>query len=220
MQSREGTPLGRGRNCLSQSWRLAAQRWRAVGPSQPHTMPQTAITTTSINRCLRLRVCRGSERDSKYEPMASTFTHLVVMRGVLACRSRPHQAIRDHATGERRYSLDVSGRGPSRHPSYPSHLYALALVWDLALGHCTALLEGHTGYVSSVAVTADGRAAVSGAWDKTVRVWDLALGHCTALLEGHTDEVRSVAVTADGRTAVSGSADHTVRVWDLALGRC
>src|SRR3954470_1812535 len=137
MQSREGTPLGRGRNCLSQSWRLAAQRWRAVGPSQPHTMPQTAITTTSINRCLRLRVCRGSERDSKYEPMASTFTHLVVMRGVLACRSRPHQAIRDHATGERRYSLDVSGRGPSRHPSYPSHLYALALG-----GRDTTLLRG------------------------------------------------------------------------------
>src|SRR5215218_672113 len=57
----------------------------AVGPSQPHTMPQTAMTTTSMSRCLRLRVCRGSERGSKYDPMDSTFTNLAAMRGVLAC---------------------------------------------------------------------------------------------------------------------------------------
>src|SRR5215475_16207711 len=54
----------------------------AVGPSQPHTMPQTASTTTSTKRCFRFRVCRGSESDSKYEPMDSTFTHGVVMRGI------------------------------------------------------------------------------------------------------------------------------------------
>src|SRR3954469_22821016 len=99
----------------------------AVGPSQPQTMPQTAITTTSISRCLRLRVCRGSERDSKYEPMDSTFTHLAVMRGVLACALRPHQAICNHAMGERRYRLGVSHRDRSRQPSYLSQLCALTL---------------------------------------------------------------------------------------------
>jgi WD40 repeat protein len=71
-----------------------------------------------------------------------------------------------------------------------------------------------------VAVTADGRTAVSGSDDRTVRVWDLPGGRCTAVLEGHTGWVRSVAVTADGRTAVSGSDDRTVRVWDLPGGRC
>jgi len=38
MQSREGTPLGRMRTAFSQSRRLAAQRWMAVGPSDPETM--------------------------------------------------------------------------------------------------------------------------------------------------------------------------------------
>ena len=51
--------------CWSHSRRFEAQRWMAVGPSQPHTMPQTAITTMSTRRCFRFRVCRGSERDSK-----------------------------------------------------------------------------------------------------------------------------------------------------------
>jgi WD40 repeat protein len=69
-------------------------------------------------------------------------------------------------------------------------------------------------------VSADGRTAVSGSDDKTVRVWDLSGGDCKAVLEGHEDRVFSVAVSADGRTAVSGSEDRTVRVWDLASGRC
>ena len=72
----------------------------------------------------------------------------------------------------------------------------------------------------SVALAGDGRTAVSGSDDRTVRVWDLAVGLCTAKLKGHTGNVRSVAVSADGRTAVSGSDDETVRVWDLAGGRC
>ena len=45
MQSREGIPLGSDRKFSSQSRRLSAQRWMAVGPSLPHKMPHTAITT-------------------------------------------------------------------------------------------------------------------------------------------------------------------------------
>jgi hypothetical protein len=79
-------------------------------------------------------------------------------------------------------------------------------------------LTGHTGGVLSVAVTADGRTAVSAGDDGTVRVWDLTTGTETRALTGHTDWVRSVAVTADGRTAVSAGDDGTVRVWDLTTG--
>jgi WD40 repeat protein len=71
-----------------------------------------------------------------------------------------------------------------------------------------------------VAVSADGRTAVSGSRDKTVRAWDLRSGSCSAVLEGHADLVFAVAVSADGRTAVSGSYDKTVRAWDLRSGSC
>ena len=42
------------------------------------------------------------------------------------------------------------------------------------------ILTGHTGWVESVAVTADGTRAVSGGEDGTVRVWDLATGRSRA----------------------------------------
>ena len=47
-------------------------------------------------------------------------------------------------------------------------------VWDLESDRCLATLEGHTHYVAAVALSADGRRALSGSADKTVRVWDLS----------------------------------------------
>jgi WD40 repeat protein len=78
------------------------------------------------------------------------------------------------------------------------------------------VLTGHTGDVHRMAVSADGRTAVSGGADGTVRVWDLARTAAPRELTGHTDDVYAVAVSTDGRTAVSGGHDGTVRVWDLA----
>src|SRR5437763_15995749 len=74
MQSREGMPLGKARCWASQEARCLAQRWMAVGPSHPQMMPQTAMTAIATIKCLRLRVCRGSLSDSKYEPMVPTST--------------------------------------------------------------------------------------------------------------------------------------------------
>jgi WD40 repeat protein len=91
-------------------------------------------------------------------------------------------------------------------------------VWDLASGRPERTLEGHTGPVQAVAVTADSQRMVSGGNDNTVRVWDLASGRLERTLEGHTLGVMAVAVIADGQRIVSGGGDGTVRVWDLASG--
>ena len=45
-------------------------------------------------------------------------------------------------------------------------------VWDLETGECRQTLEGHSGQVSSVGITPDGRTAISGSWDKTVRAFE------------------------------------------------
>ena len=86
-------------------------------------------------------------------------------------------------------------------------------------GPLVCTLEGHTGWVTAVAIIPDGRHAVSTSHDRTVQMWDLENGCRLRTLEGHTDRVHAVAVTPDGRRAISGSGDHTLRVWDLESGK-
>ncbi|MGO9460102.1 MAG: eIF2A-related protein [Rhodomicrobium sp.] len=78
---------------------------------------------------------------------------------------------------------------------------------------------GHSGSVNSVAFSPDGKTALSGNIDNTVRLWDLATDREIRKLEGHSEQVNSVAFSPDGKTALSGSLDHTARLWDLATGR-
>lgn len=85
---------------------------------------------------------------------------------------------------------------------------------------CTSLYEGHTADVCSVALSADGRRAISGSNDTTLCLWDLESGERVKILEGHTNWVRSVALSADGRQAISASADSTLRLWDLESSQC
>jgi WD40 repeat protein len=92
-------------------------------------------------------------------------------------------------------------------------------VWDLESGQTLRTLEGHTDTVWRVAVTPDGRRAVSASADKTLRLWDLESGRMIRTLEGHTDSVIAVAVMAAGRRAVSASDDQTLRLWDLESGK-
>ncbi len=56
-----------------------------------------------------------------------------------------------------------------------------------------------------MAVLADGRRALSGSYEDTLRLWDLETGESLRTLEGHTGGVTAVAVLADGRRALSGS---------------
>jgi hypothetical protein len=80
-------------------------------------------------------------------------------------------------------------------------------------------LEGHSAAVHGVAVTPDGKRAVSASWDKTLKMWGLESGRALRTLEGHSDNVYGVAVTPDGKRAVSASGDKTLKVWDLESGR-
>ena len=67
----------------------------------------------------------------------------------------------------------------------------------------------HTALVSSAAVDADGRWAVSGSYDKTIRVWSLADGALAITIRlpagpGNIGKVYAVAVSPDGAMIAAG----------------
>ena len=118
-------------------------------------------------------------------------------------------------------AVDAWARDLASHPGNGAWLAPLTPALTPTTDPLQQTLTGHDvfGPVWSVAVTADGKTAVSGGQEGSVRVWDLAAGRQQAAFTGQADVVWSVAVTADGNTAVSGGRDRTVEVWDLAAGR-
>jgi WD40 repeat protein len=70
--------------------------------------------------------------------------------------------------------------------------------------------------ISSAALSTDGKRALFGATDNSIRLWDLEKRAEVATLKGHTDVVTALAFTPDGQRAASGSWDKSVRLWNLA----
>ena len=54
-------------------------------------------------------------------------------------------------------------------------------------------LHGHTGWIESLACSADGVTLASGGRDQVVRLWDAGTGDALRTLHGHTGWVWSVA---------------------------
>lgn len=109
-------------------------------------------------------------------------------------------------------------------------------------GPLIATLSGHTDRVHHVAVSSDGRLAVSASADRTVVLWDLQALRRRQTFVGHGDEVNVALITPDGSRVISGSgkrkpfkawnlppavlarfaprdsADSTIRIWNAETG--
>ncbi len=68
-------------------------------------------------------------------------------------------------------------------PTSPPRLRSLRRrIWDLHTGTCRHVLQGHTGRINSLQLSADGKLAATAGEDGTARVWDVRRGHCRRVL--------------------------------------
>ncbi len=96
-------------------------------------------------------------------------------------------------------------------------------VWDLQTGECLRRIE--SGPILSVALSADGKRAISGSGNPmdadggyVLRVWDLEASTDLPASEWHNGRVLAVALTVDEQRAVSWGDSR--KLWDLNTGEC
>ncbi len=82
----------------------------------------------------------------------------------------------------------------------------------MATGKELRSFGGHTSSVESVAVSHDGRFALSGSSDGTLKLWELSTGKELRGFKGHTGQVNSVGFSPNGRFALTGSEDNTLKL--------
>jgi cytochrome c len=82
----------------------------------------------------------------------------------------------------------------------------------LSIYSAHAQLRGHGGPVHALAISPDGKTAISGSFDTSAIRWSLARDAAEQVLRYHDGAVNAVALFGDGRVATSGQ-DAQIAIW-------
>jgi hypothetical protein len=92
-------------------------------------------------------------------------------------------------------------------------------VFDLNNGKELKRLPGHSDWVVCVAFAADGKVALSGGLDKSIKLWDMPTGRLLRTFQLKNVVLSSVAFSPDGWRVLSATSDGIVRGWDTFTGQ-
>lgn len=96
--------------------------------------------------------------------------------------------------------------------SWPMRCCLVLVLLPLGTGTAQAQLRGHGGPVRSLAISPDGKQAVSGSFDTSAIRWSLERNVAVQVMRFHDNAVNAVAWLKDGRIATAG-ADAHIAIW-------
>ena len=96
---------------------------------------------------------------------------------------------------------------------------AKSLVEKAVAAESLSNTQGHTGPVTAVAFSPDGKQIVSASDDMTLKLWEgSGERKCLRTFNGHENNVKSVAFSPGGNRIVTGSWDETLILWSARNG--
>jgi WD40 repeat protein len=120
------------------------------------------------------------------------------------------------------FSVDTVAYSPNGRfiVSASSHVNAKGdiTVWNIAEGRKFLTLSGHTGWVTVLTYSPDGKKIISGSFDGDIREWDAQTGHMLRILGKGVLAVNAVAYSPDGKKIVS-ELDGYIKIWDAENGK-
>lgn len=88
-------------------------------------------------------------------------------------------------------------------------------VWDLDTGRELRTLDGHWGWVKSLAISSDSKTLFSASY-KVLKIWNLESGQEIQTLNGHRDLINTIVISQDSQTLISGGEDNLIKIWGVA----
>lgn len=114
-----------------------------------------------------------------------------------------------------RYILSNNGGLPGRHPGEEANL----ILWNAVTGEAVRTFRGHSGGVGGLAISPDGRKALSGAFMGEMILWDIETGAIIKRFSENRQDWRElpsdIAFSPDGHTAYTKGMGGVLVVWDL-----
>jgi WD40 repeat protein len=93
-----------------------------------------------------------------------------------------------------------------------------AILWDIEANTKIRNFAGHSGSLTSVALSGDGKRVLTGSEDTTANLWDVQAGTKIRTFAEHRVGVEAVALSGDGKRALTGAHDGHPILWDVEAG--